>query len=89
MGADCTDISAGQDGGSIVFATLMKQGAESMMNSEPEDGRCESNQIDEFCRNMDLPIGVSRTSNIMLATEDLTGIGLGEASIADRAREQQ
>ena len=38
MGANFTDISAGQDGENIGFATLMKQGADLMMNSEQEDG---------------------------------------------------
>ena len=38
---------------------------------------------------MGLTTGVGRISSIMLATVDLTGISLREASIADRAKGQQ
>ena len=39
MGANFTDISAGQDGENIGLATLMKQGANSMMDLEQEKGQ--------------------------------------------------
>ena len=45
MGANFTDISAGQDGENIGFATLMKQGANLMMNLELEDGRDEEGGV--------------------------------------------